>query len=179
MLDPGVGAVRALPGAPAERLGPVSARLPWRLIILASALVGGLLIAIGETGKWDLIPRFVYQVPYGQSDPLFNKDIGFYLFSLPVYVALKNWMLLILFLSALIAGAVYFIHGEIDDHLDRIANVAGFSIGLRLGVGKPTARGVGVLYPVEPPVADHYIGIAIQVQERRYRPNAILYIAMD
>jgi uncharacterized protein len=114
VLDPGVGAVRALPGAPAEWLGPVSARLPWRLIILAAALVGGLLIAIGEIGKWDLILRFIYQVPYGQNDPLFEKDIGFYLFSLPVYVALKNWMLLILFLSALMAGAVYFLHGQIN-----------------------------------------------------------------
>ena len=36
---------------------------------------------------------------------------------MPVYVALKNWMLLILFLSALMAGAVYFVHGEIN--LDR------------------------------------------------------------
>ena len=77
----------------------------------------GLLIAIGETGQWDLILRFIYQVPYGQNDPLFDRDIGFYLFSLPVYVALKNWMLMILFLSTLIAGAVYFVHGEIN--LDR------------------------------------------------------------
>ena len=81
------------------------------------ALVLGLLIAMGETGNWDLILRFIHQVPYGQRDPLFGKDIGFYLFSLPVYVALKNWMLLILVLSALIAGAVYFVHGDIN--LDR------------------------------------------------------------
>src|SRR4029077_5666472 len=32
-------------------------------------------------------------------------------------VALKNWMLMILVLSTLIAGAVYFVHGEIN--LDR------------------------------------------------------------
>ena len=38
--------------------------------------------------------RFIYQVPYGRNDPLFGKDIGFYLFSLPVWIALKNWMLL-------------------------------------------------------------------------------------
>ena len=52
-----------------------------------------------ETGNWDLILRFIYQVPYGQNDPLFGKDIGFYLFSLPAYVALKNWMLLMLLLE--------------------------------------------------------------------------------
>ena len=98
-------------------LGPASAQLPWRLLILAAALVAGLLIAIGESGRWDLMLRFIYQVPYGQNDPLYNRDIGFYLFSLPVYVALKNWMLWILALSALMAAAVYFLHGEIN--LDR------------------------------------------------------------
>ena len=93
---PGLPDGPGIAGAPTELLGPASPRLPWRLIILAVALVIGLLIAIGETGKWDLILRFIYQVPYGQNDPLFDKDIGFYLFSLPVYIALKNWMLLIL-----------------------------------------------------------------------------------
>jgi uncharacterized membrane protein (UPF0182 family) len=113
-LDPGFTTVRALPGAPTDLLGPASPLLPWRLLILAAALVIGLLIAVGEASKWDLILRFVYQVPYGRNDPLFDKDIGFYLFSLPVYIALKNWLLLILFLSALMAGAVYFVHGQID-----------------------------------------------------------------
>ena len=61
-----------------------------------------------------MILRFIYQVPYGQNDPLFGKDIGFYLFSLPVYVALKNWMVLILLLSGAMAGAVYVLHGEIN-----------------------------------------------------------------
>ena len=117
VLDPGFATVRALPGTPTELFGLASPLLPWRLLILAVALVIGLLIAMGETGQWDLILRFIYQVPYGQNDPLFDKDIGFYLFSLPVYVALKNWMLLVLALSTLMAGAVYFVHGEID--LDR------------------------------------------------------------
>jgi uncharacterized protein len=116
-LDPGFPTVRAFRGTPTELSGPPSLRLPWRLLILGVALAIGLLIAIGETGKWDLILRFIYQVPYGRSDPLFDKDIGFYLFSLPVYVAVKNWMLLILFLSALMAGVVYFVHGQIN--LDR------------------------------------------------------------
>lgn len=84
-----------------------------RLIVLAVALVFGLLIAIGEAGQWDMILRFIYQVPYGRNDPLFDKDIGFYLFSLPVYLALKNWMLMILLLSSLMAALVYMVHGHI------------------------------------------------------------------
>ena len=108
---------RTLPTMPTALFGPAPPRLSWRLLILGVALVVGLLIAMGEDGKWDLILRFIYQVPYGQNDPLFDKDIGFYLFSLPLYVAIKNWMLLILLLSTLMAAAVYALNGDID--LDR------------------------------------------------------------
>ncbi len=102
------------PSTPAGMFGPISGLLPWRLLVLATALVVALLIAMAEIGKWELVLRFIYQVPYGQTDPLFGKDIGFYLFSLPVYSAFKNWMELILLLSAAMAGAVYVLQGEIN-----------------------------------------------------------------
>ena len=93
-----------------QRLSP---GLPWRFLIIASALALAALIALGEVGSWDIALRFIWQAPYGQSDPLYGKDIGFYLFSLPAYVAIKNWMLLTLVLSALFAGAVYFVQGNL------------------------------------------------------------------
>jgi hypothetical protein len=112
--DPGFATDRALPETPAELFELVSRLLPLRWLILGAALVIGLVIAVLEIGKWDLILRFIYQVPYGQNDPLFGKDVGFYLFSLPVYLALRSWMLLILLMSAVMAGAVYVVHGAID-----------------------------------------------------------------
>jgi uncharacterized protein len=106
--------VLALPGPMAGSYGIPLSPLLWRLLILALALVLGLLIAMGETGRWDLILRFVYQAPYGRNDPLFDKDIGFYLFSLPLYVAVKNWLLWILLLATLMAGSIYFLHDDIS-----------------------------------------------------------------
>ena len=79
-----------------QRLSP---GLPWRFLIIGSALALAALIALGEVGSWDIALRFIWQAPYGQSDPLYGKDIGFYLFSLPAYVAIKNWMLLTLVLE--------------------------------------------------------------------------------
>ena len=67
----------------------------------------GLLVALFEMSQWDLVLTFLFQVPYGQSDPVFGHDIGFYFFSLPVYLALKDWALTTIILSALVAGAVY------------------------------------------------------------------------
>src|SRR6202022_1496534 len=104
------GAVPTLP----ELLERVGRRLPWRLLIPGVAGVLSILVAAAEVSNWDLFLRFVYQVPYGESDPLYGKDIGFYLFSLPAYVVLKNWMLLTLVLSSLVAGVVYWVRGDIE-----------------------------------------------------------------
>jgi uncharacterized protein len=88
-------------------------RLPWRLLIGGTAGILGLLVATWEVSNWEVFLRFIYQVPYGQSDPLYGKDLGFYLFSLPAYLSLKNWLLLMLFLCAVMAGVVYIVNGGI------------------------------------------------------------------
>ena len=97
-----------------EMLKATRHRLPWPLVIIVGAALLAVLVAWGEVGNWGVYLRFLYQVPYGASDPLFDRDIGFYLFTLPAYVAIKNWMLLSLFLSALFAGAIYWMCGEIE-----------------------------------------------------------------
>ncbi|MGB7013766.1 MAG: UPF0182 family protein [Pseudolabrys sp.] len=94
-------------------------RLPWPVAIVCGACIIAALVAWGEVNNWDLFLRFLYQVPYGANDPLYSNDIGFYLFTLPAYIATKNWMLLTLFLSALFAGAIYWVHGHIEHTAQR------------------------------------------------------------
>ncbi|REG48500.1 hypothetical protein B0G80_4728 [Paraburkholderia sp. BL6669N2] len=93
-----------------ELVGP---RVRWRLSIACAGVIFGLVIAATEISSWDIALRFVYQVPYGERDPIFGKDISFYLFSLPAYVTLKNWLLRVVFCSAIVAGAVYGLRGDI------------------------------------------------------------------
>jgi uncharacterized protein len=45
--------------------------------------------------------------------------MGFYLFSLPAYIAIKNWALLTLFMSALFAASIYWLHGDIEYQVQR------------------------------------------------------------
>ena len=110
--------------------------LPWRFLVPAVAVVLGILVGAGETGNWGVVLRFIHQVPYGKRDPLYGNDISFYLFSLPAYVALKNWMLLVLFLSAVIAFGVYWAEGDIalDRRPWRISAVAVAHGSVLLGV---------------------------------------------
>jgi len=94
-------------------------RLPWRLAIAGGAGFLALLVAWEEVGNWSIILQFLYQVPYGANDPLYDKDIGFYLFSLPAYIGIKNWALLTLFMSALLAAVIYWLHGQIEYQVQR------------------------------------------------------------
>ena len=94
-------------------------RLPWPLLIAGAAGLFAMLVAWGEAHNWSVFLQFLYSVPYGASDPLYDKDIAFYFFSLPAYVVIKNWMLITLFLSALLAGVVYLVHGDIEFNAQR------------------------------------------------------------
>src|SRR5262245_4122506 len=104
---------QAAGSAPPNPLAQLCGRLPWPPIVAAGAALLALLVAAAEVGHWDIFLRFLYQVPYGADDPLYGKDLGFYLFSLPTYVLIKNWMLLTLVLSALFAATIYWVHGDI------------------------------------------------------------------
>ena len=98
---------------PPDLLAFLRDRLTRPLSILGSTMLVAAVVAVGEVGNWSLFLRFLYDVPYGASDPLYNNDISFYLFVLPAYIAVKNWMLLAIVLSTLIAGVIYWAHEDI------------------------------------------------------------------
>jgi uncharacterized membrane protein (UPF0182 family) len=105
---------RGGPQTSLQLLGHATSHVPWRLLVGGMAIVLGLVTAAIELSNWDVALRLLYQAPYGESDPVFGKDIGFYLFSLPAYIALKNWLLLLLFFGTALTGAVYWAHGDIE-----------------------------------------------------------------
>lgn len=102
-----------------DLLALVRDRLPWPRIIAGGAAFLALLVAAAEAGNWGIFLQFFYHVPYGLDDPLYNKDIGFFLFSLPAYILIKNWMLLTLVLGALFAGTIYWVRGDIEYDVHR------------------------------------------------------------
>src|SRR4029077_4472700 len=52
-------------------------RLPWSRVVAGGAGLLALLVATAEAGNWGVSLQFLYRVPYGADDPLYNKDIGF------------------------------------------------------------------------------------------------------
>ena len=60
---------------------------------LLVAAVISLLFAMTIYSQWDAFIRFHWGGRFGQSDPIFGRDIGFYVFQLPFYELLRNSLL--------------------------------------------------------------------------------------
>ncbi len=58
-------------------------------VMLVSAVLG-VGFAVAFYVRWDVFLRFHWGGAFGQSDPIFGKDIGFYLFHLPFYEIIQN-----------------------------------------------------------------------------------------
>jgi uncharacterized protein len=87
--------------------------IPLRLIAAVIALLLSLFIGVAQVGSWDTVLKWFYAVPFGRSDPLFGRDLGFYVFKLPVYEALRDWGSLLLILSGVMAAAIYWARGGV------------------------------------------------------------------
>ncbi|MGA1825029.1 MAG: UPF0182 family protein [bacterium] len=57
--------------------------------------------------KWNQFLRFLYQTPFTRTDPIFQRDIGFYVFSYPIQVFLQQWLLYTMIAVTLVVGYIY------------------------------------------------------------------------
>ncbi len=73
------------------------------LIMKVFSLVAGVLIGITiSNSSWLKIQLFIHSKPFGKIDPIFDKDIGFYIFQLPFYEHILNTLILLTVLLAFI-----------------------------------------------------------------------------
>jgi uncharacterized membrane protein (UPF0182 family) len=89
-------------------------RVPWKWLVLAAALILSLFVAYGEASNWPVYLKALYGVPFGIKGPAFDRDIGFYVFTMPLLEEVRDLFLIILILAAAVAGAVYWIRGSLD-----------------------------------------------------------------
>ncbi len=68
--------------------------------------VSGFFYGMAMKADWQTFALYFNQAPTATSDPVFNKPLGFYLFSLPVYDLLSGWLVTLAFFI-LCAAIVY------------------------------------------------------------------------
>ncbi|MDJ0703640.1 MAG: UPF0182 family protein [Leptolyngbyaceae cyanobacterium MO_188.B28] len=94
------------------RLRPYINQLP-RYIAAAVILLLALFAATESSASWTIVLKYLNPSEFGVQDPIFQQDIGFYLFQLPLFEMLQIGVLGLLFWGLIIALAVYGIKGEI------------------------------------------------------------------
>ena len=75
-----------------------------------------LIFVMGSIGasQWPLVLRYLHGQPFGTVDPIFGNDVGFYVFSLPFYRFLVNFLIGGLVVSAIVSGLTYVASGGIQ-----------------------------------------------------------------
>jgi uncharacterized protein len=103
------------------------ARKRWALpaAALAPAVAAGLLAANG----WDTLLRFLWAQPFGRVDPVYGRDLGFYVFSLPLLELAQNLVTGAALLAVLALAAAY-----------RGAGLLGYRPGAGLQAPPPVRR---------------------------------------
>ena len=90
---------------------------PWSIVrqiqpvLKWSAILGTILLSVivglAAQANWEVILRFFNEQPFGITDPVFHREIGFYVFSLPFLQLLRGWFLGALIITLLGSAGVY------------------------------------------------------------------------
>jgi uncharacterized membrane protein (UPF0182 family) len=91
------------------------------LLLGAVVLVISLVIVSMGSSEWDVVLRFFHQQPFGGKDPIFDRNMAFYVFSLPFYLFLQSDLLTLFVLSAIITVGWCLKNGAIQ-----VTNLEGF-----------------------------------------------------
>lgn len=94
-------------------LGLIAVLLVWPTPVLASLAVLlslGMGLVLGH--HWTTVLAWFQATPFDRSDPLFEQDIGFYIFALPLWQLLRFWMLGVFLTAFLAVVLIYLLSGD-------------------------------------------------------------------
>ncbi len=82
-----------------------------RILSILASIIIALIGSLTAASNWSLILKYVHRSGFGQLDPIFSRDVGFYIFKLPFYKALRGWFLTALILGIVFSVLIYFVKG--------------------------------------------------------------------
>ena len=77
-------------------------------------LIVSFFIGLVAAASWQDVLKFLSATPFGQTDPLFDRDIAFYVFSLPVYSLALGLVRFLILLSLIASGIIYIARGSFN-----------------------------------------------------------------
>ena len=98
----------ALIGQPVD----LDSRLVKKLAVVFSSVIA-VFFGLAAAANWQEVLKFISGAAFGATDPVFNKDIGFYLFSLPVFQAGLGLIKFLVLLTLIGCAIIYFLRGSL------------------------------------------------------------------
>ncbi len=84
-----------------------------RRLSLPTAAILGLLMALSGASNWLLLLRYLHRTPFGAVDPVFGRDIGYYVFTLPAVASVLQLVVGLTVLALLITVPLYVLRKDI------------------------------------------------------------------
>ena len=95
---------------PPESMGALRKMVAWGGVVAAALLAvifGGILAS-----NWEIFLKFLNASPFGEADPVYGRDISFFVLKLPLYQLLQGWLLGLTIMTLLAVGGMVFVnHG--------------------------------------------------------------------
>lgn len=81
---------------------------PWALLLTAYLFSGEF------SYMWHNVLAFINKASFGQAEPIFDKDASFYIFTLPLFKLILNWIKAITIFGLILTATSYFLSGQIQ-----------------------------------------------------------------
>ncbi len=100
------------------------------------AIILGVFFGMGTSGMWSVVLQALNRTPFGVADPVFGRDVGYYVFSLPAISAVLGVLSSLAMLSLLVTVPTYFVRRDIviAPRRLRIEPSAGLHLAILLAV---------------------------------------------
>lgn len=157
--------------SPSMGAARIAHRVLFYVVVLACT-ISAIAVGIAATRRWELFALALNGDEFGRDDPVFGRDIGFYLFTYPAVVAAWNLLMVVVLMAAAVTIVVYVLRlglnvrrvaelrGAVVRHVSTLAAVLLALVGFRLILSNfdlvYSTRGVAVgasytdLYAVRP-----------------------------
>lgn len=117
----------------------------YAVIALVLAAIAGL----NATTQWQRYLLFAHAQSFGQRDPVFHKDIGFYVFTLPFVNFVVTWLLVVFVVTLLVSALFHYLNGgiratsvapRVSPRVRAHLSVIGAAIAIMKAIGYVVAR---------------------------------------
>ncbi|WP_255770088.1 UPF0182 family membrane protein [Pseudarthrobacter sulfonivorans] len=84
-----------------------------RVVMVGLPILFGLFAGSAAASQWQKVLLFFNQVPFGQTDPLFNLDISFYVMTLPFLGFITGFLISVVVVAGIAGILTHYLYGSI------------------------------------------------------------------